>query len=62
MDGLDFGELYSEDMLGDDLEDWLAESSMMRAAFKACALISGLVERRFPRRSAEERASDHLLH
>jgi ATP-dependent Lhr-like helicase len=47
MDGIDFADLFAEDMLGDDLESWLAESSMMKAAFKACALISGLVERRF---------------
>ena len=47
MDGLDYGELFAEDMLGDDLESWLAESSMMKGAFKGCALISGLIERRF---------------
>jgi len=47
MDGLDFADLFAEDMLGDDLEAWFAESSMMKAAFKACALISGLIERRF---------------
>src|SRR5580698_10617051 len=47
MHGLDLGELFAEDMLGDDLESWLLESTMMKAAFKACALISGLVERRF---------------
>jgi len=47
MDGLDMADLFAEDMLGDDLESWLLESSMMKAAFKACALISGLVERRF---------------
>ena len=47
MDGLDFTDLFAEDMLGDDLESWLAESSMMKAAFKGCALISGLIERRF---------------
>jgi ATP-dependent Lhr-like helicase len=47
MDGLDFADLFAEDMLGDDLESWLAESAMMKAAFKACALISGLIERRF---------------
>jgi ATP-dependent Lhr-like helicase len=47
MEGLDFGELFSEDMLGDDLESWLLESWMMKGAFKACALISGMVERRF---------------
>jgi ATP-dependent Lhr-like helicase len=48
MSGLDFTELFSEDMLGDDLEAWLAESAMMKGAFKGCALISGLIERRFP--------------
>jgi len=35
-------------MLGDDLEDWLAESFMMKRAFKGCAIIAGLIERRFP--------------
>ncbi|HEY5071986.1 MAG TPA: ligase-associated DNA damage response DEXH box helicase [Caulobacteraceae bacterium] len=47
MEGLDFAELFAQDMLGDDLESWLAESSMMKAAFKGCALIAGLIERRF---------------
>jgi ATP-dependent helicase Lhr and Lhr-like helicase len=47
MDGLDMDDLFAEDMLGDDLESWLLESSMMKGAFKNCALISGLVERRF---------------
>jgi ATP-dependent helicase Lhr and Lhr-like helicase len=47
MDELDLDDLFAEDMLGDDLESWLLESSMMKAAFKGCALISGLVERRF---------------
>ncbi len=35
---LDFADLFAQDMLGDDLEAWLAESSMMKAAFKGCAL------------------------
>ncbi|WP_374470911.1 ligase-associated DNA damage response DEXH box helicase [Phenylobacterium sp.] len=48
MDELDFDELFAEDMLGDDLEDWLAESFMMKRAFKGCAIIAGLIERRFP--------------
>ena len=46
MAGLDFADLFARDMLGDDLEAWLAESSMMKGSFKACALISGLIERR----------------
>jgi len=48
LDGLDFDSLFDEDMLGDDLEDWLADSFMMKRAFKSCAVIAGLIERRFP--------------
>jgi ATP-dependent Lhr-like helicase len=46
MDGLDFDALFQEDMLGDDLEAWLEESVLMKRAFRQCALISGLIERR----------------
>ncbi len=49
MDAVNLGELFAEDMLGDDLESWLLESAMMKGAFKNCALISGLIERRFRR-------------
>ncbi|HXU99900.1 MAG TPA: ligase-associated DNA damage response DEXH box helicase [Caulobacteraceae bacterium] len=48
LDGLDMADLFAQDMLGDDLEAWLAESAMMKGAFKNCALIAGLIERRFP--------------
>ena len=48
MDGLDLDALFAEDMLGDDLEAWLDESFMMKRAFKACAVIAGLIERRMP--------------
>ena len=48
LDGLDFANLFDEDMLGDDLEAWLAESFMMKRAFKGCAIVAGLIERRFP--------------
>ncbi|MDP1632596.1 MAG: ligase-associated DNA damage response DEXH box helicase [Caulobacter sp.] len=48
MDGLDLDALFEEDMLGDDLEAWLDESFMMKRAFKGCALVSGLIERRMP--------------
>jgi ATP-dependent helicase Lhr and Lhr-like helicase len=48
MDALDYDELFAEDMLGDDLESWLSESFMMKRAFKGCAIISGLIEKRFP--------------
>ncbi|HET6969478.1 MAG TPA: ligase-associated DNA damage response DEXH box helicase [Phenylobacterium sp.] len=48
LDGLDFDELFAQDMLGDDLEAWLSESFMMKRAFKGCAIIAGLIEKRFP--------------
>lgn len=39
-------ELFAETMLGDDLEEWMAESYLLKRTFRACALISGLVEKR----------------
>ncbi|PLR22169.1 DNA ligase-associated DEXH box helicase [Caulobacter zeae] len=48
MDELDLDDLFDQDMLGDDLEDWLNESFLMKRAFKACALVGGLIERRYP--------------
>jgi len=48
MAGLDFDDLFQQDMLGDDLESWLQESFMMKRAFKECAIISGIIERRMP--------------
>jgi ATP-dependent Lhr-like helicase len=43
-----FGDLFDEDMLGDDLEAWLAESYLLKRTFRNCAVIAGLIERRFP--------------
>jgi ATP-dependent Lhr-like helicase len=40
--------LFDQDMLGDDLEAWLAESSLMKRTFRSCAIIAGLIERRYP--------------
>ncbi|MEO1793801.1 MAG: ligase-associated DNA damage response DEXH box helicase [Pseudomonadota bacterium] len=45
---LTLADLFSEDMLGDDLEAWLAESFLMKRTFRYCASIAGLVERRHP--------------
>ncbi|HXZ23051.1 MAG TPA: ligase-associated DNA damage response DEXH box helicase [Pseudolabrys sp.] len=42
------GQLFDEDMLGDDLEAWLAESALMKRTFRSCAIIAGLIEKRFP--------------
>ena len=45
---LSLGALFNEDMLGDDLEEWLAESALMKRTFRTCAIIAGLIERRYP--------------
>jgi ATP-dependent Lhr-like helicase len=45
---LELSTLFDEDMLGDDLEAWLAESALMKRTFRNCAIIAGLIERRFP--------------
>ncbi|MGB3500439.1 MAG: ligase-associated DNA damage response DEXH box helicase [Mesorhizobium sp.] len=42
------GALFDEDMLGDDLESWLAESWLLKRTFRNCAVISGLIEKRHP--------------
>jgi ATP-dependent helicase Lhr and Lhr-like helicase len=44
---LDLDALFDPDMLGDDLEAWLAESALMKRTFRTCAIISGLIARRF---------------
>ncbi len=45
---LALSQLFDEDMLGDDLEAWLAESALMKRTFRSCAIIAGLIEKRFP--------------
>jgi ATP-dependent Lhr-like helicase len=45
---LEIGALFAEDMLGDDLDAWLAESSLMKRTFRVNAVIAGLIERRHP--------------
>jgi ATP-dependent helicase Lhr and Lhr-like helicase len=46
--GLSLAALFDQDMLGDDLEAWLAESVLMKRTFRSCAIIAGLIERRYP--------------
>ncbi|MFM7346323.1 MAG: ligase-associated DNA damage response DEXH box helicase [Tagaea sp.] len=41
-------ELLVEDILGDELEEWLADSAMLKRAFRNVAVIAGLIERRHP--------------
>ena len=45
---LSLQKLFDEDMLGDDLEAWLAESNLMKRTFRNAAIIAGLIERRWP--------------
>jgi ATP-dependent Lhr-like helicase len=52
---LSLAQLFGEDMLGDDLEAWLAESALMKRMFRQCAIIAGLVERRSPREKKDQR-------
>jgi ATP-dependent Lhr-like helicase len=40
--------LFDQDMLGDDLDAWLAESALYKRTFRQCAIIAGLIQRRFP--------------
>ena len=47
-DEFSLAQLFDEDMLGDDLEAWLAESALMKRTFRSCAIIAGLIEKRFP--------------
>lgn len=46
----DMAALFDEDMLGDDLEAWLEECSLMRRMFRNVAIVAGLIERRLPGR------------
>src|SRR6202140_146426 len=45
---LSLAQLFDQDMLGDDLEAWRAESALMKRPLRSCAIIAGLIERRFP--------------
>ena len=44
----DMDALFDQDMLGDDLEAWMAESTMLKRCFRNVAVIAGLIERRHP--------------
>jgi ATP-dependent helicase Lhr and Lhr-like helicase len=44
----DVPDLFGVDILGDELEEWMAESSLVRRTFRNCAVVAGLIERRHP--------------
>jgi len=46
--GVDMSRLFEEDILGDDLDAWLAESNLYKRTFRNCAVVAGLIERRAP--------------
>ncbi len=47
---LELAQLFDMDMLGDDLEAWLAQSNLMKRTFRNAAVIAGLIERQHPGR------------
>ncbi|MDA9432738.1 ligase-associated DNA damage response DEXH box helicase [Bradyrhizobium sp. CCBAU 51627] len=55
---IDLNALFDPDMLGDDLEAWLAESALMKRTFRNCAIISGLIARRH---TGEEKSRRQVL-
>ncbi len=61
----DVDALFDEDMLGDDLEEWMAESSMLRRTFRNIAVIAGLIDQRVggrERRGREMTISADLIY
>jgi ATP-dependent Lhr-like helicase len=40
--------LFDVDILGEELEDWMAESSLLKRTFRNVAVVAGLIERRQP--------------
>lgn len=48
-------DLFAQDMLGDDLEEWLEDSALMKRTFRYCAVIAGLIERNFPGQKKTQR-------
>ena len=40
--------LFEQDLMGDDVEAWMAESSMLRRTFRNVAVVAGLIERHHP--------------
>ncbi len=55
---LSLDKLFDQDMLGDDLEAWLAESALMKRTFRNCAIIAGPDRAALPRRGEEPPPDD----
>lgn len=39
--------LFTPDILGDELEDWMLEASMLKRSFRQVAVVSGLIEQQY---------------
>ena len=53
--------LFDEDMLGDDLDAWLAESNLYKRTFRNVAIIAGLIERKHAGQGKKRAAGDIFL-
>jgi len=47
--------LFQEDLLGEELEEWMADSSMLRRSFRNIAMIAGLIEKNHPNEEKSRR-------
>ena len=47
--------LFDVDILGEELKDWLADSSRLKRTFRNVAVVAGLIERRYPGREKSGR-------
>jgi len=47
--------LFEEDLLGEELEAWMADSSMLRRSFRNIAIIAGLIEKNHPSQEKSRR-------
>ncbi|MEM0929410.1 MAG: ligase-associated DNA damage response DEXH box helicase [Pseudomonadota bacterium] len=45
---IDMDALFEEDLLGDDLDLWLADAQLMKRTFRICAMIAGMIEKNHP--------------
>ena len=41
-------QLFDQDMMGDELEEWMDESSMLRRTFRNVGVVAGLIEKQLP--------------
>ena len=48
--------LFDVEILGEELEDWMAESSLLKRTFRNVAVVAGLIERRQPGQREEPAA------